>query len=111
MVQLVAVESHYAEVNTCGFADIVDISDRVQHAISEGTIESGLVCVFVSGSTGALTTLDYESGSSVTERYLSISRARGGTTSTIFAEESNRFSRVRAALVGPSLLRQGVRCR
>ena len=52
------------EVNivTNGDVDIVDITSDVQDVISKSKIKAGIVCVFVPGSTGSITSIEYEPG-------------------------------------------------
>ena len=52
------------EVNivTNGDVDIVDITSDVQDVISKSKIKDGIVCVFVPGSTGSITSIEYEPG-------------------------------------------------
>jgi len=101
----VAVESHVIEVRTRGFADVVDISDKVQDAVSKGTIDSGLACVFVSGSTGGVTTIEYEPGL-VEDLKAAFERLASERSEYHHNErwgDGNGFSHVRAALLGPSV--------
>jgi len=42
--------------------DMVDITDDVQQVVHQSHIENGIVCVFVPGSTGTITTVEYEPG-------------------------------------------------
>ena len=100
-----AVESHVIEVRTRGFADVVDISDKVQDAVSKGTIDSGLACVFVSGSTGGVTTIEYEPGL-VEDLKAAFERLASERSEYHHNErwgDGNGFSHVRAALLGPSV--------
>ena len=55
---------HYDEINiqTHGEVDLVDITANVQKVITKSKIKDGIVCVFVSGSTGTITTIEYEPG-------------------------------------------------
>ena len=55
---------YYGEVNieTNGDVDIVDITSDVQDVISKSKIKDGIVCVFVPGSTGSITSIEYEPG-------------------------------------------------
>jgi len=55
---------YYGEVNieTNGDVDIVDITSDVQDVISKSKIKDGIVCVFVTGSTGSITSIEYEPG-------------------------------------------------
>lgn len=52
----------YNEINiqTQGEGDIVDITEKVQKIIGKSTLKNGIVCVFVPGSTGTVTTIEYE---------------------------------------------------
>ena len=54
----------YDEINikTKGEVDIIDITSDIQNVIDKSKIINGLVCVFVPGSTGTITTIEYEPG-------------------------------------------------
>lgn len=90
---------------TSGFCDIIDITGKVREQIETEKIKHGLVTVFVSGSTAALTTIEFESGlvqdlKELVERFIPSDRKyhhddRWG--------DDNGFSHLRAALFGPSL--------
>lgn len=47
---------------TQGYCDIIDITAKVQDQIKKEKIQKGLATLFVSGSTAALTTIEYEPG-------------------------------------------------
>ncbi len=47
---------------TNGNVDIIDITDKVAESLRESQLNNGIVTVFVPGSTGAITTIEYESG-------------------------------------------------
>ncbi len=49
-------------IETNGDVDIVDITSDVQDVISKSKIKDGIVCVFVPGSTGSVTSIEYEPG-------------------------------------------------
>ena len=49
-------------IETNGDVDIVDITSDVQDVISKSKIKDGIVCVFVPGSTGTITSIEYEPG-------------------------------------------------
>lgn len=57
-----AVFRKMLDIQSSGEGDMIDITDRVRQAVSESGMERGLVCVFLSGSTGALITIEYEGG-------------------------------------------------
>jgi len=50
------------EVELDGFGDMADITDEVKNFVIESGVESGAVLVFSIGSTGAVTTIEYEPG-------------------------------------------------
>jgi len=92
-------------LKTRGFTDIVDITPRVNSALERSGIREGLLTVFCQGSTGSITTIEYESGV-VNDLRKAIERV---APSNIPYEhdkrwgDGNGFSHVRAALMKPSL--------
>ena len=54
--------SAYIDIPTRGFSDIIDITPRVEAALSESGLTEGLLSVFVIGSTASITTIEFESG-------------------------------------------------
>jgi secondary thiamine-phosphate synthase enzyme len=50
------------EINSKEENDMVDITDQTLKAILESKLENGIVTIFVSGSTAAVTTIEYEPG-------------------------------------------------
>jgi secondary thiamine-phosphate synthase enzyme len=92
-------------LSTKGFSDTIDITGKVVKIVQNSGIKDGLVTVFCKGSTGAVTTIEYESGvikdlQRVLEKIV---------PSNIPYEhdkrwgDGNGFSHVRAALMKPSL--------
>jgi secondary thiamine-phosphate synthase enzyme len=85
--------------------DIINITEDVQAAAAESRIKSGLVHLFVTHSTAALTTIEYEPGVLADlKRALSVL----APDDIPYAHDSrwgdgNGRSHVKAALVGPSL--------
>ncbi len=99
------VFSETISFSTRGFSDIIDITDQVESVAKRSSIENGLVTVFCPGSTGAVTTIEYESGV-LRDLQKAIERI---VPSNIPYEhdqrwgDGNGFSHVRAALMKPSL--------
>lgn len=93
------------QLSTHGNADIHDITDLVQEAVSQSALHDGIVTVFCPSSTTALTTIEYEQGClsdlrRVFDEIVPVQReyahnARWG--------DGNGHSHVRSALLGPSL--------
>ena len=92
-------------VKTRGNDDTLDITPGVERAIAEANLASGVVTLFVVGSTAALTTVEYEDGA-VHDLGRAIERLapRGmDYEHHLRWGDGNGHSHVRAALVGPSL--------
>jgi len=93
------------QVKSKGETDIIDITDKTSEAIKESKIKNGLVTVFVSGSTAAVTTIEYEPGL----RYDFPEMLSRVAPKDIEYEHDNTWhdgnghSHVRASLIGPSL--------
>ena len=85
--------------------DIRDITGQLEAALSRAGIENGVLHVFVVGSTGSITTIEYEPG--VVED-LKAAIERLAPQGAYYAHEEawhdgNGHSHVQAALLGPSL--------
>ena len=50
------------QLRTHGDCDVVDITSEVAQVLAGGRLEAGTVTIFVPGSTGGVTTVEYESG-------------------------------------------------
>lgn len=50
------------ELRTKPYCDVINITEQVQNAVSKSGIKDGIVNVHVSGSTGAISTVEYEPG-------------------------------------------------
>ncbi len=92
-------------LSTSGFSDMKDLTQEVSNKLNDHKLQSGQVTLFVPGSTGGLTTIEYEPGlekdfTELMERIIPSNKtyhhdARWG--------DGNGFSHVRASLMGPSL--------
>jgi secondary thiamine-phosphate synthase enzyme len=99
------VLSDTISLSTKGFTDIQDITPSVSAIVTRSKIKNGTVTVFCPGSTGAVTTIEYEGG--VLED-LKKAIARIAPPNIPYAHDQrwgdgNGFSHARAALLGPSL--------
>ncbi|MEW6587350.1 MAG: secondary thiamine-phosphate synthase enzyme YjbQ [Nitrospirota bacterium] len=92
-------------LSTNGFTDVIDITEKVTRIAEQSGIQNGLVTVFCSGSTGGITTIEFESGV-INDLKKAIEKI---APSNIPYEhdkrwgDGNGFSHVRAALMKPSL--------
>ena len=93
------------KINSKGENDMVDITDQTLKAIQESKLKDGIVTVFVSGSIGAITTIEYEPGlrsdfpkmlNRIVPRNIDYEHDKTW-------HDGNGHSHVRASLIGPSL--------
>ena len=56
------VHSETFTLSTKGFSDILDITHHVDAVTDRSGVKNGLVTVFCPGSTGSVTTIEYETG-------------------------------------------------
>ena len=49
-------------INTQGNTDIIDITKHIQNCVYQHELKDGLVCISTTGSTSAVTTIEYEIG-------------------------------------------------
>jgi secondary thiamine-phosphate synthase enzyme len=92
-------------INTKGFCDIIDINSQVFSIVKRSLIANGLVTIFCSGSTGSITTIEYESGV-LQDLKDALERIAPSDIPYKHNErwgDGNGFSHVRAALMKPSL--------
>ena len=99
------VLSDVISLSTKGFCDIQDITSPVSAIVGNSRVQNGTVTIFCKGSTGAVTTIEYEGG--VLED-LKKAIERIAPSNIPYAHDQrwgdgNGFSHVRAALLGPSL--------
>ncbi len=93
-------------LQTSGGGDTVDITSQVQKEITASDINSGMVTIFVSGSTAGLTTIEYEPGvvsdfKEMFERIIPQGMKYGHDRAW---GDGNGHSHVRASLLGPSIV-------
>jgi secondary thiamine-phosphate synthase enzyme len=92
-------------VNTNGSGHTLDVTPGVERALREAKLTSGVVTLFVVGSTAALTTIEYEDGA-VNDLGRAFERIAPRTAEYehhLRWGDDNGHSHVRAALLGPSL--------
>jgi len=100
-----AIVTKHLTVRTRGETDMVDLTEEVERAVKQTNLNNGVVTIFVQGSTGALTTIEYEPG---LLRDFPAMLERVASKSIEYEHErrwhdGNGHSHVRASLLGPSL--------
>lgn len=92
-------------LHTQGNCDIQDITPQIQGALRDSGLQAGIATVFCPGSTGGLTTIEYESGVVADLRQVldEIVPPDRDYRHHLRWGDDNGHSHVRAALIGPSL--------
>jgi secondary thiamine-phosphate synthase enzyme len=100
-----AVVTTRLEFTTKGQGDARDITPDVAAALARSGLTSGLMTVFVTGSTAAVTTIEFEPGAVADFNRLFEGLAPRGADYRHHLRwgDDNGSSHVRAALLGPSL--------
>ena len=99
------VLTEHISVKTKGEVDIIDLTDKIEGAVENSGLNKGIVTIFVPGSTGALTTIEYEPGL-LQDFPAALERIAGRDISYEHEtrwHDGNGHSHVRASLLGPSL--------
>ncbi len=93
------------QVDTSGFGDTHDLTPQAKDALRESGLSEGILTVFVPGSTGAVTTIEFEPGAvrDLSDVFERIAPEEGHYYHNERWHDGNGFSHVRAALAGPSL--------
>ena len=100
------VKSEKISIRTRGNGHIVDITEQVGAAVSRTGVSEGTVVVFHIGSTGGITTTEYEPGLANYDIEAAFERIAPASARYEHEEtwhDDNGHSHVRAALLGPSL--------
>ena len=94
-------------ISTQGNCDIVDITADVSAAVLDSKLTDGTVTVFHVGSTGGITTIEYEPGlvnHDINAAFERIAPQHGRYEHEETWHDDNGHSHVRASLLGPSLV-------
>jgi len=99
------VRTHTLEISTKGQGDAHDVTGAVARAVAESAIRTGIVTVFVVGSTAGVTTIEFESGAlhDLSAVFEELAPRDGEYQHHLRWGDDNGSSHVRAALLGPSV--------
>ncbi len=99
------IKTSRLHLHSKGENDIIDVTPEVAESITKSGLKEGFVNIFVSGSTGALTTIEYEDG--LLKDFPAMLERLAPKTGSYEHErrwhDGNGHSHVRASLIGPSL--------
>ena len=93
------------KIDTKGFGDTIDITRTVAKIADKSKINNGIATVFCPGSTGTITTIEYESGviKDLQETLEKIAPSDTEYEHNIRWGDGNGFAHVRAAIMKPSI--------
>ncbi len=102
---MVFLQTFFLEVSTTAGTDILDLTAKVQEKVTDTGVAAGLLTLFISGSTAALTTIEFESG---VINDLRAAMERLFPQDLVYEHDrrwgdGNGYSHVRAAFLKPSL--------
>ncbi|RLC69469.1 MAG: YjbQ family protein [Chloroflexi bacterium] len=99
------VISKSIELRTRGRCDIQDITSQVNQEVAQSGVKNGIVTVFVPGSTGGVTTIEFESGliSDLQQMFERVIPTNIAYKHDLRWGDGNGYAHVRASLLGPSL--------
>ena len=100
------VHTQRIQVATQGNGDVIDINEKVKEVVESSRVHNGLVCAFVVGSTGAITTTEAEPGlltHDLKAFYEKLAPADAFYKHEETWHDDNGHSHVRASSLGPSV--------
>ncbi len=97
--------TEYLGASTKGDSEIIDLTSRVASLLSKHKLQDGIATVFVSGSTAAVTTTEYEPGlcKDIPEMLERVAPQGVRYHHDDTWHDGNGHAHVRAALMGPSV--------
>jgi secondary thiamine-phosphate synthase enzyme len=98
------IATRYLEFETHS-GEVLDITDEVQEALEKTSLKTGVVTVFVTGATAAVTTIEYEDGlvADLADALQRIAPVEIDYAHNERWHDGNGHSHIRASLLGPSL--------
>lgn len=98
------IETRYIDFETDS-GEVVDITEEVQKSLESTSLKAGVVVIFVSRATGAVTTIEHEDGlvadlGAALER---IAPQNIDYAHNLRWQDGNGHSHIRASFIGPSL--------
>jgi len=92
-------------IKSKGEVDIIDITNDAQDVVNKSKIKNGIACIFIPGSTGCITTIEYEPGlkKDLPRMLEKIAPKDEYYDHHETWHDDNGHSHIRASLIGPSL--------
>jgi secondary thiamine-phosphate synthase enzyme len=98
------VRGGFLRMDTPGNGEVVDLTEGVERIVGTSEVGRGLVTVFVTGSTAAVTTMEYEPGgvSDLQTLLDQLIPPSGDYEHNRMNQDTNAHAHLRAAVIGPS---------
>lgn len=99
------IESKDIHINTNGFSDIHNLTDKVNAIVKESGVEDGICNVFVVGSTASISTMEFEPAlvQDVKEKLEEFASKSMRSHHSETWGDDNGFSHIRATFMGPGI--------
>ena len=99
------VKTDYIEIRSAGHTDLHDITGDAQRIVAASGLHAGMATIFCPGSTGGLTTIEYEDGvvADLKQVLDEIAPPDRDYRHHLRWGDHNGHAHLRAALLGPSL--------
>lgn len=99
------IVTEHVDFQTAGNAEMTDLTAKVAAAVERSELVAGVVVIFVSGATGAVTTIEYEPGlvEDMKDALERIAPRNVEYAHNLRWGDGNGHSHIRASVIGPSL--------
>lgn len=99
------IVSSTISIQSKGFADVIDITDKVGLEVAASKVGNGLVNIFVKGSTAGVSTMEFEPGlvADLQRTLEKLIPSNVPYSHDLRWGDGNGFSHIRATIMGPSL--------
>lgn len=100
-----AIITEKFNINTKGFTDIIDITNKIQDMINVANVKNANACIYVTGSTASITTIEFEPGllKDLPEALERIAPVNFEYKHDQRWKDGNGYAHIRAAIVGSSI--------
>lgn len=100
-----AIITEKFNINTRGFTDIIDITNKIQDLINVANVKNANTCIYVTGSTASITTIEFEPGllKDLPEALERIAPVNYEYKHDQRWKDGNGYAHIRAAIVGTSI--------
>jgi secondary thiamine-phosphate synthase enzyme len=99
------IVTEHIDFQTAGNAEMTDLTAKVAAVVERSELVAGVVVIFASGATGAVTTIEYEPGlvEDMKDALERIAPRNVEYAHNLRWGDGNGHSHIRASMIGPSL--------